>query len=478
MQYSIQLNFELHTMFAVRQSLLALLVSLTISIPAFAANPLSPAQVNELGKLYKNYTANNEAALAARKQAELLQTEINAQQAQLTDLQDKAQKAETELSELQEIDRKKPGKLKAEELDTARRKHLQSIGEVESAQRKLSQLKNQLTQTNKDASNKKLTAEHSLSAYRTRFEALASEAITRQANSYKVPRQVIESASLACDEQPSLKICKEKTQQEAQRRAIEKGSIIVVNSITEIKNLKLQKDEISSEVQGEISNLKILDTKLTDEPATYSMKIQATVTPVIGPTLLAEIQRSVKADMSMQVGDGGLILIAAKTPDVYSTDSGFSQNQAITEKTVSEKEKQKLREQQEKEEKERFEAYAKEQNEKYAKSQALIRQREKEVKLQKVVFFQQHRWFLKEYEKNKAFALIEYCSGGGFASTTTDLFDMPSQTTEYIKIQTEAAFDPSKYGKPNSMMAKAANYHRLKNAQRLSLNENSNIALQ
>lgn len=286
-------------------SKLAFLAGLFFTPIALADNPLPPEQATELGKLYQTYSVDNQAAITARKQAELQQTEIVTQQSRVVELQGKADRAETELGELQEFDRKKPGKVKPEEMETARGKHLQAQADVDAAQHQLEQQQSSLTQLKEVLSKKNLATENSITVYRTRFAALATEAVTRRVNGYKIAQQITESANVSCEDLP-ISACKTKTQQEVQRRAIEKGAIIVVDSITEIKNLTLQKDEVRSEVHGEISNLKILETRLTDEPATFFMKIQATVTPVIGDSLLEEIQRTVLSDMSLQVGDGGL----------------------------------------------------------------------------------------------------------------------------------------------------------------------------
>lgn len=95
---------------------LVLIAGLLFTPFLFAVNPLPPEQVKELSPLFKTYSENSQAAIAVRKQAENLQTEIATQQAKVTELQGKADKAETDLSELQEFDRKKPGKVKPEEL--------------------------------------------------------------------------------------------------------------------------------------------------------------------------------------------------------------------------------------------------------------------------------------------------------------------------------------------------------------------------
>jgi hypothetical protein len=99
---------------------LTLIAGLAVSQQSFAANPLSANQADELGKLYRSYGVDSQAAIAARKQAELLQTEIVTQQARLTELKGKAEQAENELMELQEFERKKPGKVKPEEMEAAR----------------------------------------------------------------------------------------------------------------------------------------------------------------------------------------------------------------------------------------------------------------------------------------------------------------------------------------------------------------------
>lgn len=104
--------------------ILGLIAGFCFTTLLHAAPPLPPEQVKELTLLYQTYSADSQAAISVRKQAETLQTEIATQQTKLTELQGKSTQAETELGELQEFDRKKPGKVKPEEMEASRSKHL------------------------------------------------------------------------------------------------------------------------------------------------------------------------------------------------------------------------------------------------------------------------------------------------------------------------------------------------------------------
>lgn len=286
-------------------SLLIIFFCLTVASLAHAVPALSPEQSTELKRLYQSYAEANQAAQTARQQAELLQSDISSFMSRQDALRDEAAHAEADLMELQDFERKKPGRVKPEELDAARKRNVQAKDAIDKAQQQLDQKKLKLNQATQDFSARSIESEHRLSIYRSRFNEVAAAIAAKREKGYKISQQVTESARVACEDL-SIAACKSKTQQEAQRRAIEKGAVIVVDSITEIKNLKLEKDVVRSEVFGEISNYQVLESKLTDEPATYYMKIQATVTPLIGDALQAEIMRTVRADMSAQIGDGGV----------------------------------------------------------------------------------------------------------------------------------------------------------------------------
>ncbi len=244
--------------------------------------------------MYQTYSATSHAAIAARKQAERQQADVAALKAKLPKFESDVASAYTEDKKLQDFDRSNPYRLRPEDIAAAR-------GKLKQAQ---VVKKDALANLDTAIGNYNRTVKETYSA---RFDQIASELVTQRVNTLKKPQDNIEvTAHKPCDDL-SVKECKKAAQKEAERKAIEKGSIIVVNSITEIQNLTLKRDEIRSEVHGAISNLKIVSAVLKDDPASYSITINTTVTPIITEPLLREIHQSVRMDMSSQMGDGGLL---------------------------------------------------------------------------------------------------------------------------------------------------------------------------
>ncbi len=286
--------------------LLALLTSFVIAASAHAAIPLPAAQADELTKLYQTYSATRLAAIAARKQAERQQSDIAALKANLPKLASAVASANTEYKKLQDFDRENPDRLKPEHIAAARGKLRQAQAAKKDAIANLETAIGNYNRTVKETDNARLAEQHAHADYLARFDQMASEFVTQRVNTLKKPRDNIEATAYKPCDDLAVKECKKAAQKEAERKAIEKGSIIVVNSITEIQNLTLKRDEVRSEVHGAISNLKIVSAVLKDDPAAYSITINTTVTPIITEPLLREIHQSVRMDMSAQVGDGGL----------------------------------------------------------------------------------------------------------------------------------------------------------------------------
>jgi hypothetical protein len=292
-----------------RRHLAALTVSgitLLFSCGSFAqSEPLAPPQAAELLKLYQAADASTRQAGDLRQKIEIQNAEIAAIKQALGNLEREAQSAANELGKLEKVDRDSPGVLRPEVLEGALAKSRRAANDKTEAQAKLSQEVSLFDESNKALAKQAVEEDHAKAAYLSRFEQVADGVLTERINEYKKPQEVSESASVACGDL-SVPDCKAKSKQEAERKAIERGSVIVVDSITEINNLTLTKDKARSEVRGTITQLEIVESKLVADDTTAYTSIKATVTPGITEALRDEILQSVRADMSAQIGDGGL----------------------------------------------------------------------------------------------------------------------------------------------------------------------------
>jgi hypothetical protein len=308
----------------VRRLLAALIVAM-FPLGAFAQQEpvLSPPQEAELGKLYQTASNSIQQSGELRQQIEIENAEIAAIKQSLGNLDQDAKNASDELERLQKIDRDSPGVLRPEALADAQSK-------MEAASKKLKDAKTRLAQSidDFDGNNKKLARKaveesHAKADYLSAFDRIANGVLVERINGYKQPQEVTESATVACGDL-SVPDCKAKSLQEAERKAIERGSVIVVDSLTEINNLTLTRDRARSEVRGTITSRQILESRLVNDDTSAYTNIKATITPGVTDSLRDEILQSVRDDMSAQIGDGGLATKlanekAAAAPAVVAT---------------------------------------------------------------------------------------------------------------------------------------------------------------
>lgn len=95
--------------------------------------------------------------------------------------------------------------------------------------------------------------------------------------------------------------CRDQARVKAERQAAERGSLVVVDSVTEIKNFNLTKDEARSRVSARVSDIQIIkDTyDLTADKTGWQVdyEISAMVTPVITEKMREELKRQAMSSL-------------------------------------------------------------------------------------------------------------------------------------------------------------------------------------
>lgn len=117
----------------------------------------------------------------------------------------------------------------------------------------------------------------------------------------------------ACNETESLKNCRGRARHDAERKIIEKGSIIDIKTVTEIKNFELTNDEIRNEVQANLSNIKVIDSGLHGENGFFYV-ISASVKPSINSKLRGELRKSISNDLDSFVKNIKSGTVSVSTP--------------------------------------------------------------------------------------------------------------------------------------------------------------------
>ncbi|MCW8956547.1 MAG: hypothetical protein OQL09_06660 [Gammaproteobacteria bacterium] len=116
--------------------------------------------------------------------------------------------------------------------------------------------------------------------------------------------------SIAVRETCSLSVtkddCRDKARVKAERKASEKGSVVVVESVTEVKNFNLSKDEVRSRVKARISDIKVTKDSydLTADKSGWVVDyaISALVTPVVTEQMMDDLKKQIILGLSSGSG--------------------------------------------------------------------------------------------------------------------------------------------------------------------------------
>jgi hypothetical protein len=135
----------------------------------------------------------------------------------------------------------------------------------------------------------------------------------------QVKKEVTVTEKVACGDD-SIPVCKERSKKAAEQKASETGSVVFVNSLTEVKNFKLSKEDIRSEVQATLSNKVFTNQHMVGETE-YETTITANVEPAIGDSLREQMAGAVRSQVYDIIG-GRIDFSQVQNPAQQTADSG------------------------------------------------------------------------------------------------------------------------------------------------------------
>lgn len=258
----------------------------------------------EVSDLQRAFTSKQISVAALKKELASLERE-------LVSSKEKRQR-------LEDIDSQDPGSVNPERLAQAR---LENDNTFSKKQQKNLQLKDATTALNmlQEKFEQRNSEDMQLkNDYESRVQTIVSRVVSERKNEFQKAQSVEATGIISCAEM-AVKECKDKSMKEAERQAIERGSVIVIDSITEISNSTLTKDQIRSATRGRIASREILEAKFVNNDTAFQTVIRAQVTPGLSPELLEEMKTAARMDVEAQVGGGVLMQSPAayKAPNIH-----------------------------------------------------------------------------------------------------------------------------------------------------------------
>ena len=126
--------------------------------------------------------------------------------------------------------------------------------------------------------------------------------------------------------------CRDKARVKAERKASEKGSVVVVESVTEVKNFNLSKDEVRSRVKARISDIRVTKDSydLTADKSGWVVDygISALVTPVV----TTQMRNDLKNQIILGLNSGAGSMSDSTTDD--ATDETTQANRQAAEREM------------------------------------------------------------------------------------------------------------------------------------------------
>jgi hypothetical protein len=219
----------------------------------------------------------------------------------LDQLEAESDKALDRLETLQKIDRESPDTIAPEKLKRAEDDNRQAIAALKSAKTKRDAAAAEVTALNNNANEQYAEFQRLQNSFERDMDSVVNARVDQQIRALQSSKEVTVTARVACgDESP--KACKEKSAKAAEQAASERGSVVFVTSLTEIKNFKLSKEEVSSEVRATLTNKEILKQQMFGEAEAYETTLKARVDPVIGDNLRDQMAEGIRAEVYAAVG--------------------------------------------------------------------------------------------------------------------------------------------------------------------------------
>lgn len=244
--------------------------------------------------------------------------------------------ARTKLEKLQGFDRDNPGTISQEQLRSAEDQNRQAFSALKAAKDSKAAAETRINSLSVDASTKYADFLRLQKSFERDVDRVVDTQLQERLRVLQVKKEVTVTEKVPCGDD-SIPVCKERSKKAAEQKASETGSVVFVNSLTEVKNFKLSKEDIRSEVQATLSNKVFSNQHMVGETE-YETTITANVEPAIGDSLREQMAGSIRSQVYDIIG-GRIDFSQVQNPSQFTDDSQDSEDAAPVRTTKGKKKK-------------------------------------------------------------------------------------------------------------------------------------------
>lgn len=234
------------------------------------------------------------------RQVEHAQVDSSSVKAALKLHEAQSKKARAKLEEIQTFVRNNPGELAPDRLRAAEEEHRNAGRVLKDAEEKLAAIESRIDTLSALAIRLYTDIKRMQKTYEGDVDREVDRQLQERIRALQVSKVIEVSAQVSCGEE-SITLCKERSKKAAELKASEQGSVVFVNSLTEVKNFKLTKEELRSEVRATLSDEKILSQSFVGDSG-FETKISVRVEPAISESLREQMAGSIRAGIYAMAG--------------------------------------------------------------------------------------------------------------------------------------------------------------------------------
>lgn len=281
---------------------LMILVAMALSFGhAFAAQiVIAPEQIRDLKDQRSLLGAQVKKLDNISKQISAVQAEKSAAKASIRQQEAESKEARIKLEKLQNFDRDNPGEISPAQLNAAVDRNKQAFGALKEAKEHVTNADAKINSLSSEASGQYAEFLRLQKSFERDVNRVVDVHVDEQIRTLQVSKEVEVTERVPCGED-SIPVCKERSKKAAEQKATERGSVVFVNSFTEVKNFKLSKESLRSEVQATLTNKVFTNQHMVGETE-YETTIKATVVPAISDSLREQMAGAIRSEVYAVVG--------------------------------------------------------------------------------------------------------------------------------------------------------------------------------
>ncbi len=265
----------------------------------------SPSEVSELRSLRGQLDGKIREMNATKQSIDVKQGQLNTTRQSIARLQADNDRARAKLKQLRDVEDANPDSIQPATMTAAVNDNRDSYARLSAAKTRVGKLEAEVLDLRATLNQQSAEIERLRRSYENSLDVATDRQVNEQVRGMQVKKTASATVSTSCGENTGLADCKRQSQKAAETKIAEQGSVVIVDSLTEVRNFKLTKEELRSQVSAQLSDVQV-DQKPTMNPDTGSITVQtritASVTPAISPAFRDQLRSGVRSEIVARAG--------------------------------------------------------------------------------------------------------------------------------------------------------------------------------